>query len=181
MQLFPSSFTGLRAGDPLQGRSPDRPEGMRITCILKLSDSVGELTLNSADPSDQPRLAFRYFETEWDRQRMREAIHLSLQFLEHPAFKAIVERRISPADSDLGTNDALDDWLRQNTATTQHTSGTCKMGPRSDPMAVVDQYCRVLGLQNLRVVDLSICPNVVRSNTNATAIVIAERVAGWID
>ena len=181
MQLFPSSFTGLRAGDPLQGRSPDRPEGMRITCILKLSDSVGELTLNSADPSDQPRLEFRYFETERDRQRMREAIHLSLQFLEHPAFKAIVERRISPADSDLGTNDALDDWLRQNTATTQHTSGTCKMGPRSDPMAVVDQYCRVLGLQNLRVVDLSICPNVVRSNTNATAIVIAERVAGWID
>ena len=54
------------------------------------------------------------------------------------------------------------------------------MGPESDPMAVVDQYCRVRGLQNLRVVDLSICPNVVRANTNATAIVIAERAAGWI-
>ncbi|MCI0788880.1 MAG: mycofactocin system GMC family oxidoreductase MftG, partial [Chloroflexi bacterium] len=180
MQLFPSSFTGLRAGDPLQGRSPDRPQGMRITCILKLADSAGELTLNSADPADPPRLEYRYFETEWDRRRMREAIHLSLNLLEHPAFGPLVERRLSPTGDDLATDDALDAWLRQNVATTQHTSGTCKMGPESDPMAVVDQRCRVRGLRNLRVVDLSICPNVVRANTNATAIVIAERAAGWI-
>ena len=181
MQLFPSSFTGLRAGDPLQGRSPDRPQGLRITCILKLADSAGELTLNSADPNDPPHLEYRYFETEWDRKRMREAIHLSLKFLEHPAFGPLVERRLSPTDADVATDNALDAWLRQNVATTQHTSGTCKMGPESDPMAVVDQYCRVRGLQNLRVVDLSICPNVVRANTNATAIVIAERAAGWIN
>ena len=181
MQLFPSSFTGLRAGDPLQGRSPDRPQGLRITCILKLADSAGELMLNSADPSDPPHLEYRYFETEWDRKRMREAIHLSLKFLEHPVFGPLVERRLSPTDADVATDNALDAWLRQNVATTQHTSGTCKMGPESDPMAVVDQYCRVRGLQNLRVVDLSICPNVVRANTNATAIVIAERAAGWIN
>jgi choline dehydrogenase len=180
MQLFPSSFTGLRAGDPLQGRSPDRPEGMRITCLLQLADSAGELTLASTDPSDQPRLEFRYFETEWDRQRMRDAVHLTLKLLEHPSFGPLIERRISPSDDDVATDDALDVWLRQNVATTQHTSGTCKMGPESDPMAVVDQYCRVRGFQNLRVVDLSICPNVVRANTNATAIVIAERAAGWI-
>ena len=91
-----------------------------------------------------------------------------------------MERRISPTDADMATNDTLDSWLRGNTATTQHTSGTCKMGPESDPAAVVDQYCRVRGLRNLRVVDLSICPNVVRANTNATAIVIAERAANWI-
>jgi choline dehydrogenase len=153
---------------------------MRITCILKLADSSGELTLNSADPADSPHLEYRYFETEWDRQRMREAIHLSLDLLEHPSFGPLIERRISPTDDDVATDDALDAWLRQNVATTQHTSGTCKMGSESDSMAVVDQYCRVRGLQNLRVVDLSICPNVVRANTNATAIVIAERAAGWI-
>ena len=54
------------------------------------------------------------------------------------------------------------------------------MGASDDPMAVVDQYCRVHGVESLRVVDLSICPNVVRANTNATAIMIAERAAGWI-
>ena len=180
IQLFPSSFTGFRAGDPLQGRSPDRPQGLRITCILQLADSAGELTLTSADPSKPPHLEYRYFETEWDRQRMREAIYLSFKMLDHPAFGPLVEQILSPTDADLATDDALDDWLRQNVATTQHTSGTCKMGPESDPMAVVDQQCRVRGLQNLRVVDLSICPNVVRANTNATAIVIAERAASWI-
>ena len=68
----------------------------------------------------------------------------------------------------------------QNVNTTYHTSGTCKMGPGSDPMAVVDQYGRVKGLQGLRIADLSIAPDVVRANTNATAIMIAERVADWI-
>ena len=179
IQLFPSSFTGLRSGDPLQGRSPERPQGMRITCILKLADSAGELTLTSTNPSDPPRLDYKYFETDWDRKRMREAIHLSLRLLAHPSFGELVERRISPTDYDVATDGALDAWLRQNVATTQHTSGTCKMGLESDSMAVVDQNCRVRGFQNLRVVDLSICPNVVRSNTNATAIVIAERAAGW--
>ncbi|GIT42152.1 MAG: hypothetical protein Ct9H300mP11_00880 [Chloroflexota bacterium] len=91
---------GLRAGDPLQGRSPDRPEGMRITCILKLSDSVGELTLNSLT---------QVTSHDWNSgiSRLSGTVnvcarqnHLSLQFLEHPAFKAIVERRISPSDSD---------------------------------------------------------------------------------
>ncbi len=151
-----------------------------MTCILMLADSAGELTLTSANPSAPPRLEYRYFETERDRQRMREAIRLSLKLLEHPAFGPLVERRISPTDADVATDDAMDSWLRQNVATTQHTSGTCKMGPESDPMAVVDPFCRVRGLENLRVVDLSICPNVVRANTNATAIVIAERAAGWI-
>jgi choline dehydrogenase len=54
------------------------------------------------------------------------------------------------------------------------------MGPASDPMAVVDQYGRVHGLQGLRVVDASVMPDVVRANTHATTIMIAERVADWI-
>jgi choline dehydrogenase-like flavoprotein len=53
------------------------------------------------------------------------------------------------------------------------------MGPDGDPMAVVDQHCQVRGVQGLRVVDLSVAPNVVRANTNATAIMIAERSAVW--
>ena len=54
------------------------------------------------------------------------------------------------------------------------------MGPSSDSMAVVDQYCNVHGLEGLRVVDASIMPDVIRANTNATTIMIAERVADWI-
>jgi choline dehydrogenase len=54
------------------------------------------------------------------------------------------------------------------------------MGPASDALAVVDQYGRVHGLQGLRVVDTSIMPDVVRANTNATAMMIAERIADWM-
>jgi len=54
------------------------------------------------------------------------------------------------------------------------------MGPASDHMAVVDQYGRVHGMQGLRVVDASIMPNVTRSNTNATTIMMSERVADWM-
>jgi choline dehydrogenase-like flavoprotein len=80
----------------------------------------------------------------------------------------------------VATDDALDDWLNRNVTTSQHLAGTCKMGPDSDPMAVVDQYCRVRGVDGLRVADTSVMPDVVRANTNTTAIAIGERVADWI-
>jgi choline dehydrogenase len=54
------------------------------------------------------------------------------------------------------------------------------MGSASDPMAVVDQYCLVHGMEGLRVVDASVMPDVIRANTNATTMMIAERVADWI-
>ena len=60
---------------------------------------------------------------------------------------------------------------------TNHISGTCKMGPASDPLAVVDQEGRVHGLDGLRVADASIMPDCVRANTNATAMMIGERMA----
>jgi choline dehydrogenase len=54
------------------------------------------------------------------------------------------------------------------------------MGPDSDPMAVVDQYCKVYGLQGLRVADASVMPDVIRANTNATTVMIAEKVTDFI-
>ena len=64
--------------------------------------------------------------------------------------------------------------------TTHHVSATCKMGPASDRMAVVDQYCNVHGLQGLRVADASIMPHCIRANTNVTSMVIGERAADFL-
>ena len=97
-----------------------------------------------------------------------------------PAYKDIGEKRLAPSDQELASDDALDAWMRQHVTTSQHISGTCKMGPASDPLAVVDQYCRVYGLEGLRVADASVMPDVIRANTNATTIMIAERVADFI-
>ena len=174
MQILQSSFSSPMGGDPLEG------EGIRFTCVLELAVGAGELKLASTDPHVQPALNYRYLEEPWDRERMREGVRMCLDFLGNGVFKDIVEECISPTPEDLVSDETLDQWLLRNVSTTQHISGTCKMGPDSDPMAVLDQYCHVRGLEGLRVVDVSVLPDCIRANTNATTIMIAERVADWM-
>ena len=174
IQIMPSSFSFPLGGDPLEG------EGVRFSCILELAAGKGEVTLKSADPHDQPDLYYGFLEEESDRMRLREAVRICFGFLEHEAFKDIVDGPLTPTYEEVATDEALDDWLNRNISTSQHLAGTCKMGPDSDPMAVVDQYCRVRGVQGLRVADTSVMPDVVRANTNTTAMTIGERVADWM-
>jgi choline dehydrogenase-like flavoprotein len=150
-------------------------------CVgLQNAVSSGELKLTANDPYVQPSINHRYLSDPWDRERMRQGVRLAVRLSQHPAFKDIIIERLSPTDADLASDEALDSWLLQNLDTLYHTSGTCKMGPTSDQMAVVDQFCHVRGLEGLRVVDTSVMPDVIRANTNATVIMIAERVADWI-
>ena len=151
-----------------------------VNCGLYLATGKGELRLESADPHVPPSMDYRYLEEDWDRERLRESVRLCVSLLQHNAYEPIIEEIIAPTPGDLETDDALDGWLRRNISTSYHISGTCKMGPDSDPMAVVDQQLRVRGVSNLRVADASIMPDVVRANTNVTAMMIAERVADFI-
>ena len=175
MQLY---VNNVASGPSPLGSGPgaDQPI-LRMTCILQQAESAGVLRLVSADPHDKPHIDYRYLRSERDRRRLREAVRLCREILTQPAFAGMVGPAVSPIESTLGDDAALDDWLLRNVFTTFHTSGSCKMGPASDGMAVVDQYCRVHGVNNLRVVDISICPDVVRANTNATAVMIGERAA----
>ena len=174
MQIFPSSFSTPLGGDPYDN------EGIRITCMMELAESAGELMLQSTDPDVQPHIDCRYLEADWDRERMREAIRIVLNLLEREQFGNIYDGLIAPTEADLVSDAALDDWMLREVCIGQHLSGTCKMGPDDDPMAVVDQYCRVHGIANLRVADASVMPDVIRANTNCTTIMIGERVAAWI-
>ena len=108
-------------------------------------------------------------------------MRLGVQLASSPEYQEYPLTRISPNDDDLASDESLDRWLIANVLTQHHSSGTCKMGPDSDEMAVVDQYCHVRGVEGLMVVDASIMPDVVRANTNATVIMIAERVSAWIN
>jgi choline dehydrogenase-like flavoprotein len=141
---------------------------------------AGELRLQSTDPNVQPLLDYRYMEDPFDRQRMREMIRLAVKLFEHPAFHDIVAGRNEPTDPELASDEALDAFIERDITTGQHSSGTCKMGPASDPMAVVDQYGKVHGIRGLRVVDASIMPDCIRANTNVTTMMIGERVADFI-
>ena len=154
------------------------PTGFSIA--LQKALSSGELRLKSPDPHNQPHVNYRYLTDPFDRERLRGALRLCAELTESSAFADVGLTRISPNDDDLATDEALDRWLLDNVLTQHHSSGTCKMGPSTDEMAVVDQYGQVHGLESLRVVDASIMPDVIRANTNVTTIMIAERIADWM-
>ena len=175
LQVTASSFSAARGSNALQAKVA------QLSCILEQVIGVaGEVRLTSTDPHVQPHLDYRHLADPWDRQRLREAVRLCVRLLEHEAYGDIVVGLITPTHEELDSDEALDSWLLENVSSTAHSSCTCKMGPASDPMAVVDQYCRVYGLEGLRVVDASVMPDVIRANTNATTMMIAERVADWM-
>jgi choline dehydrogenase-like flavoprotein len=156
-------------------------QAARVSVTLGLPDGSGFVRLASADPSVQPHFDYRYLQHPNDRRRVRDGLRLAKQLLQSDAYKDVVDYRIQPADDILANDDALDVWMRQTVGTARHVSGTCKMGPDSDPMAVVDQYCRVKGVQGLWVADASVMPRIPRSGgAHATVIMIGERVVDWI-
>jgi choline dehydrogenase len=155
------------------------PTGFSIA--LQKPYTAGRLRLVSADTSDQPQLDYRYLTDSRDREKLREAVRLCIKLTASSAYKDYPLTLVSPDDDDLASDEALDRWLRANVLTQHHSSGTCKMGPASDPFAVVDQRCRVYGVEGLSVVDASVMPDVVRANTNATTIMIADKVASGFE
>jgi len=174
MQLMAFSFATQRVARGGDGRTP---LGISMLSVLNLALGQGEMKLTTSDPSVQPFLNYNYFQQSFDRERMRDGVRLCLKLGDNPAFREILGERIGPTDEDLASDTALDAWLMREATTGQHISGTCKMGPSSDPLAVVDQHGKVHGLEGLRIVDASIMPDCIRANTNVTTMMIGERVA----
>jgi choline dehydrogenase len=170
---------GVRTKYLIGDVSPEK--AARISCTLGLPDGTGYIRLASADPNVQPEFNYCYLRHPNDIRRVREGVRLAAKLLESDAYKDVADYRIHPANDILASDDALDLWIRQTVGTARHVSGTCKMGPDSDPMAVVDQYCRVKGVQGLWVADASVMPRIPRSGgAHATVIMIGERVVDWI-
>ncbi len=175
--LTMSPFTRQETGP---GGNPTTVTGINMLAVLALAVGSGELKLASTDPKVQPVLDFNYLTDPFDRRRLRDAVRLCLRLAEQDDLKQLVARRMNPPDADLASDDALDAWMLREALTFSHISATCKMGPASDPLAAVDQYGVVRGLEGLRVVDASIMPDCVRANINATVMMMAERLADVI-
>ena len=177
-QIAPTLMTSEHRPSSIQFEGDDFHWGISVG--LQNATSSGRLRLATTDPQVQPDLDYNLFSAPYDRERMRDALRTALRIVEHPAISSMIMERLSPTDQDFASDESLDNWILRNAYTQHHISGTCKMGQASDPMAVVDQYCRVHGLDGLRIVDASVMPDVIRANTNATTIMISERVADWI-
>src|SRR4029453_10494808 len=113
-----------------------------------------------------------------DVERMVTGFKLTRRLMDTPALRAL--RQEDLFTKGIETDEQIREILRQEVDTVYHPAGTCRMGPDPSPAAVVDSTLRVHGVPGLRVVDASIMPQLVRGNTNAPTIMIAEKAADMI-
>ena len=153
---------------------------IRVGCRLEFPEGAGTLAITSSDVNVQPKLDYQFLVETSDRIRLREAVRRCAELFEDPGFQAVIDSRIAPTADQLASDELLDNWLDSTLSIAGHTCRTCKMGPASDPQAVVNQYCQVHGVRGLSVVDASVMPEIPTANTNATTIMIGERAADLI-
>ena len=159
------------------GQSPNDSHGYQAHVGSMRSKSRGWVKLRSADPADSPQIQFNYMSHDEDWQEFRAGVRLTREILAQDAFAPFRGEELAPGE-DVQTDEQIDAYLKDAVESAYHPSGTCKMG--SDEMAVVDEYCRVRGLQGLRIVDSSIMPTIVSGNLNAPTVMIAEKAADII-
>ncbi len=143
------------------------------------SASRGAITLRSGDPKDKPKILFNYMSETSDWQDFRTCIRLTREIFGQEAFAPYRGKEIQPG-ANCQSDDDLDDFIREHVESAYHPCGTCKMGAASDPMAVVDPTCKVVGVERLRVADSSIFPRITNGNLNAPSIMTGEKAADHI-
>ncbi len=159
------------------GKSLAKGHGFQVHVGTKRSKSRGRVRLSDASAQSLPRVQFNYMTHDDDRQEMRACIRLSREIFSQSPMAAYVGAELAPG-ADAQSDDALDDFIRRKVESAYHPCGTCRMG--TDPLAVVDPECRVIGVQNLRVVDASVMPQATAGDLNGPTIMLAERAADII-
>lgn len=147
-------------------------------CVLR-PESRGSIHLKSHDPEANPAIITNYLAAESDRQAMVAGLMLARKVMAAKPIADHIEEERAPS-RDAQSRDELLAFARETGATIYHPVGTCAMGGRDDPMAVLDSDLRVRGIERLRVADASVMPRLVSGNTNAPAIMIGEKAADLI-
>ena len=142
--------------------------------------SYGTLRLTSTDPNAAPRIELNYVSHPEDMRRLILATRLAWGLAHLEAFKRETQGVVGLMQDVVRSDELLRSYILENIGTYCHALGTARMGPEGDAGAVVNQYCRVRGAQNLWVVDASVMPSVPRAVPYLSVIVLAERVAAWL-
>ena len=155
---------------------PDR-HGYQLHASLNQPKSRGTIKLNSSNPYDHPKIQFNYLKEEYDLNETVKCIHVAREILKQHSMKPYASKEIGPGDH-AKSEAEIKEYIRSKAETAYHPSCTLKMG--IDNMAVVDEKLKVHGLQNLRVADASVMPEITSGNLNAPTLMIAERAADFI-
>jgi choline dehydrogenase len=172
------TFTPASYKDGVQGQLEEEP-GMTVAAWAQRPESRGFVHAVSADPFTPPRIQANYLAAEADRRVTLGAMRLARRLLLSEPLQPWIVREEVPGP-DIRSDDELLDVAKRRGLTAFHPAGTCKMGPSSDPMAVVDDQLRVHGLTGLRVVDASVLPTMISANLNATTIMIGDKASDMI-
>jgi len=147
-----------------------------IGVLLEQAESPVEISLARDDPRRPPVIDYHSLESAVDRRRLRDALAIGAEIVRSPAMRSLGVCR-SPFVDEPRLD--LDEWIRSNITTAVHLCASAPMGPDDDPMAVVDQHCRVRGVEGLRVVDTSVLPTAPSRGPAATAVMIGERASAF--
>jgi choline dehydrogenase len=159
-----------------KGNLKPKPGTTATVCFLR-PESRGSVHIRSKDPLAYPAVRANYLDTEGDRKSIVDAFRKVREIFTAPALNKYLGEEFMPGP--LTQSDAqILDYVRAEAESVYHPVGTCKMG--SDKMAVVDERLRVHGVEYLRIADASVMPNIISGNTNATAIMIAEKCADML-
>lgn len=152
--------------------------GHGISCHVCLLNprARGSVKLSGKNVDDPLLIDFKFLEDEQDLQDMVDGFKVTQKLMQAPALSEKIKEDMFTAN--VQSDDEIREILRQRVDTVYHPVGSCKMGV--DEMAVVDPELKVYGIQGLRVIDASIMPTVVNGNTNAPAIMIAEKAVDMI-
>lgn len=153
--------------------------GVTITTVVVKLRSRGTVRLRSADPGDMPLVSPHLLRDPADLRTMIKGQRFFLRAFRTRPLADRIARIVIPDPADLG-GEALAAHCKRFVKTNYHPSGTCRMGPSGDPMAVLDSRIRVRGVEGLRVCDLSAMPNINAGNTAAPAMMLGSRCAGFI-
>lgn len=161
------------------GKAAANTHGFQVHVGYNLSKSRGSVTLRSADPKADPVLRFNYMSHAEDWEKFRHCVRLTREIFSQKAFDHYRGPEIQPGEK-VQTDDEIDAFLREHLESAYHPCGTCRMGAKDDPMAVVDPDTRVIGVEGLRVADSSIFPHVTYGNLNGPSIMTGEKAADHI-
>ena len=171
-------FTPASYGESFESGLAREP-GMTCGGWLHRTESRGHVRASSADPMAPPIIQPNYLADELDRRGVLAALRLARRILRSAPLSPYYDGEKAPGDEVRGDDELLA-YARGDCSSCYHPMGTCRMGTREDPGAVVDAELRVHGVEGLRIVDASVMPTMPSANLNAPVLMIAEKASDMI-
>jgi len=148
--------------------------GLTLTSCIMNPEARGDVRLRSSNPLDLPLINPNFLSNSNDLNLMMDSVKFARTVIETKPLKDIIISEVLPGIN-IKNDEDLKNYCKRTVKTNWHPVGTCKMGSDKDSKAVLNDKLQVKGIDNLRVFDVSMMPNLVSGNTNAPAMAIADR------